>query len=118
MLLGEYAQGLKGVERSNREEALKREITRRVARGESLDGLLVHISGLLVEACRRRRNLRPLKPLKLRAVTALQVMGFPLLGQGLFKKPLSPPPTPVAWSKIFCPFGFSARIPHTHRPRL
>ena len=46
---GEYAQGLKGVGRSNREEALKREITRRVARGESLEGLLVHISGLLVE---------------------------------------------------------------------
>ncbi len=46
---GEYLQGLKGVERSNREEDLKREITRRVARGESLDGLLGHISGLLVK---------------------------------------------------------------------
>ncbi len=45
MLSGEYAQGLKRVERSNREEAVKREITRRVARGESLDGLLGLISG-------------------------------------------------------------------------
>ncbi len=47
---GKYAQGLKGVEQSDREEAfLKREITRRVARGESLDELLGHISGLIVE---------------------------------------------------------------------
>ncbi len=34
---------------SNREEALKREIARRVARGEVLDGLLGYISVLLVE---------------------------------------------------------------------
>ncbi len=54
MLPEEYAQGLKGVEPSNRDEALEREISRQVARGESLDGLLGYISGLLVEVLRHR----------------------------------------------------------------
>ncbi len=57
MLPGEYAQGLKGVERSNREEALKREITRQVARDESLDGLSGYISGLLVKVASPTRKI-------------------------------------------------------------
>ena len=57
MLPGENAQGLKGAERCNREEALKREITRRVARGESFDGLLGYISGLLVEVASPTRKI-------------------------------------------------------------
>ncbi len=57
MLPGEYAQGSKNVGRSNREKALKRESPRRVARGESLDGLLGYISGLLVEVASPTRKI-------------------------------------------------------------
>ncbi len=57
MLPWEYAQCLKGVERFNREEALKREITRRVARAESLDELLGYILGLLVEVASLTRKI-------------------------------------------------------------